>query len=51
MIPQRELTNGAAHMAGELKGRLEECLERDERGRLVIDTGGAFSEGAGCHTY
>jgi hypothetical protein len=38
MIPQREPTNGAAQMAGELKARLDECLERDERGRpqLVV---------------
>ncbi len=33
MSPQRELTNGAEQMAGELKARLDECLERDERGR------------------
>ena len=33
MIPQREPTNGGAHMASELKARLEECLERDEQGR------------------
>jgi hypothetical protein len=33
MIPQHEPTNGAAHLAGELKARLEECLERDEQGR------------------
>jgi hypothetical protein len=33
MIPQREPTNGAAQMAGELKARLDECLERDEQGR------------------
>jgi superfamily II DNA/RNA helicase len=33
MIPQRVPTNGGAHMASELKARLEECLERDERGR------------------
>jgi superfamily II DNA/RNA helicase len=33
MIPQREPTNGAAQMAGELKAHLEECLERDEQGR------------------
>jgi SNF2 family DNA or RNA helicase len=33
MIPQREPTNGAAKMAGELKARLDECLERDEQGR------------------
>jgi hypothetical protein len=38
MIPQREPTNGAAQMAGELKARLDDCLERDERGRpqLVV---------------
>ena len=33
MIPQREPTNGAAKMAGELKACLDECLERDEQGR------------------
>ena len=33
MIPQREPTNGTAKMAYELKGRLDECLERDEQGR------------------
>ena len=33
MIPQRQPTNGAAKMAGELKEHLEECLERDEQGR------------------
>src|SRR6266403_1667740 len=33
MIPQREPTNGGAHMASELKATLEECLERDEQGR------------------
>jgi hypothetical protein len=38
MIPQREPTNGGAQMAGELKARLDECLERDARGRpqLVV---------------
>ena len=33
MIPQREPSNGAGQMAGEFKARLDECLERDERGR------------------
>ena len=33
MLPQREPTNGAAKMAGELKARLNECLERDGQGR------------------
>ena len=33
MIPQHEPTNGAAHMASELKARLGECLERDGQGR------------------
>jgi CRISPR/Cas system-associated endonuclease Cas1 len=33
MIPQREPTNGAARMTRELKDRLNECLERDDRGR------------------
>jgi len=33
MIPQREPTSGTAKMAGELKARLDECLERDEQGR------------------
>jgi len=31
--PARVPTNGGAHMASELKARLEECLERDEQGR------------------
>ena len=33
MIPQRESTNESAKVAGELKARLNECLERDEQGR------------------
>jgi hypothetical protein len=33
MIPQREPTNGTDKMAGELKARLDECLDRDEQGR------------------
>ena len=33
MIPQRDPTNGAAKMTGEIKARLDECLERDEQGR------------------
>ena len=33
MIPQREPTEGAARMAREIKGRLDECLERDGQGR------------------
>ena len=33
MIPQGEPTKGTARMAGEFKARLDECLERDERGR------------------
>ncbi len=36
MIPQRAPTNGAVQMASELKARLEECLERDEQGRLRL---------------
>jgi hypothetical protein len=33
MIPQREPTDGTARMAREFKARLDECLERDDRGR------------------
>lgn len=33
MIPQDRPSNGTAQMTGELKARLEECLERDEQGR------------------
>jgi hypothetical protein len=33
MIPQRESTNGAGQLAREFKARLDECLERDEKGR------------------
>jgi hypothetical protein len=33
MIPQREPTDGAVRMAREFKARLDECLERDDRGR------------------
>jgi hypothetical protein len=36
MIPQREPSDGAARMALELKDRLNECLERDDRGRLRL---------------
>jgi len=36
MIPQRKPTDGAARMALELKSRLNECLERDDRGRLRL---------------
>jgi hypothetical protein len=33
MIPQREQTDSAARTAREFKARLDECLERDDRGR------------------
>ncbi|MDB6158849.1 MAG: helicase, superfamily [Gammaproteobacteria bacterium] len=33
MIPQREPTDGTARMAREFKARLDECLDRDDRGR------------------
>ena len=33
MIPQREPTDSTARMAREFKARLDECLERDDRGR------------------
>jgi hypothetical protein len=33
MIPQREPTGSTARMALEFKARLDECLERDDRGR------------------
>jgi len=33
MIPQREDTQASARMALEFKARLDECLERDDRGR------------------
>jgi superfamily II DNA or RNA helicase len=33
MIPRREPTDGATRMAHEFKARLDECLERDDRGR------------------
>jgi SNF2-related domain/Helicase conserved C-terminal domain/SWIM zinc finger len=33
MIPQREPTDGTVQMASEFKARLDECLERDDRGR------------------
>jgi hypothetical protein len=33
MIPRREPTDGATRMAREFKARLDECLERDDRGR------------------
>jgi SNF2 family DNA or RNA helicase len=33
MLPHDKPTNGAAQMAGELRARLGECLERDEQGR------------------
>ena len=33
MIPQREPTDSTARMALDFKARLDECLERDDRGR------------------